>query len=70
MKIFLFKTNITKESDKKIIGQALQQYRGVKKWSIDFETKNKLLRIDGYGVSPEKIIDAILKVGFQCKLLP
>ena len=70
VKIFLFKTNIQKESDKKLIRQALLQYKGIKKWGIDFESKNKVMRIEGYGVTTEKIIEVITKAGFHCKVLP
>ena len=66
MKIFMFKTNI-KESEKKMIGDILSQYRGIKKWKIDFENKNNVLQVDCYGVTEQKIIASIKAAGYDCK---
>ena len=66
MKIFMFRTNC-KVSDKKIIGEILNQYKGIKKWDINLENKNKVLRVEGWGVTAQKIITSIKASGFKCK---
>jgi len=64
MRIFRFKTNIIK-SDLVKIGKLLSQYKGIK-WTIDFESKNNILQVNGYGVSQKEIITSIKAAGFEC----
>jgi len=66
VKIFLFQTNI-RASQKKYVGEILSQFKGVKKWKIDFERPNKPLRVEGYGVTAQKIIAALKQAGFECE---
>lgn len=54
-------------SEKEKIGEILRQYKGVKKWKIDFENKNKPLRVEGYGVTAQKIITSLRGAGFKCE---
>ena len=68
MKIFMFKTNI-KASDKKMIGKILSQYKGIKKWKIDFENRNKVLQVEGWGITAQKIIASIKATGCACEEL-
>jgi UDP-N-acetylmuramate-alanine ligase len=69
MRIFRFKTNIIK-SDQEKIGKFLSQYKGIR-WKInnDTTTKNNVLQVDGYGVTPQEIIKSIKAAGYECQEL-
>ena len=67
MRIFRFKTNIFK-SDLKKVGEILKQYKGIR-WKIDSDSKNNVLQVDGYGVTPKEIITSIKAGGFECQEL-
>ena len=67
MRIFRFKTNIFK-SDTEKIGEILKQYKGIR-WKIDNDSKNNVLQVDGFGVTPQEIIKSIKSVGFECQEL-
>ena len=67
MKILIFKTNIDSKKHKIVIEDVLKQHKGISKWSIDFEDKNNILRIDGYGITAQKIIKTINEAGFKCE---
>jgi copper chaperone CopZ len=66
MKIFVFKTNIFKSDQEKIEG-IFSQYKGIVKWEIDFESKNNVLQVKGYGVTAQKIIASIKEAGYLCE---
>ena len=67
MRIFRFKTNIFK-SDQEKIGKVLIHYKGIR-WKINNESKNNVLQVEGYGVSPHEIIKSIKAAGFECEEL-
>ena len=65
MRIFRFKTNIFK-SDLEKIEEILGQYKGIR-WKIDNDSKNNVLQVDGYGVTPQEIIASIKAAGYECE---
>jgi hypothetical protein len=67
MKIFRFQTNIKKSSEKKVVEKILKQYKGISKWNIDLKDKDKILHIEGYGITAQAIITAIMETGLLCK---
>ena len=67
MKILVFQTNIRKPSDKKVNEEILKQYKGISKWNIDFEDHEKVLCVEGYGITAQAIITSINDAGFLCK---
>ena len=67
MRIFRFKTNIFK-SDQEKIAEILGQYKGMR-WKIDFESKNNILQVNGYGITAQKIIVSIKAAGYECQEL-
>ena len=66
MKIYMFKTNILTPSDKRKVKEALRQYTGIYKWKVDFTHPYKVLQVEGYGVTAQKIIASIREAGFLC----
>ncbi len=67
MKIFVFKTNLQNEYQKKIIAPAINNIKGMRRWSVDFE--NNILRIEGFGLKPQNIEAGIIEAGFECELI-
>jgi hypothetical protein len=67
MRIFRFKTNIFK-SDLEKIGKILSRYKGIR-WKIDNDSKNNVLQVNGYGVTPGEIITSIKAAGYECREL-
>ena len=65
----LFKTNFRNEYQKQMITPVICQIEGVKHWSIDFEDKDKILRIEGLGLNSKSIEQEIINAGFDCKIL-
>ena len=52
-----------------ILMAAAAKTHGIKKWKIDFENRNKVLQVDCYGVTAQKIIASIKAAGYECKEL-
>ncbi|MFD1000976.1 hypothetical protein ACFQ21_16740 [Ohtaekwangia kribbensis] len=65
MDILLFKTNVDKR-DLPVLQMAMNSVAGVKKWTIDLDDCDKVLRITCRHVS-EIYIEVLLKSeGFEC----
>lgn len=65
MDILLFKTNVDKH-DLPVLQTAMSSIAGVKKWTIDLDDCDKVLRITSRHVS-EIYIEVLLKSeGFEC----
>lgn len=67
MKIFVFKTNLKNEYQKEMITPAIKQIQGIKKWNVDFDDKNKALRIEGHGLNAKYIESVVRSAGFECE---
>jgi hypothetical protein len=65
--ILLFKTNIEKKTDRRII--RLLQDAGVGKWNIDCEDCDKVLRIESNTLHHQDIIDLLRTHGYECSEL-
>lgn len=69
MKIVVYKTNLKNEYQKEMITPVIEQIKGITRWSIDFEDKDKVLRIEGHGLKSKQIEADIIKAGFECEIL-
>ncbi|WKZ74563.1 MAG: hypothetical protein QY303_10455 [Vicingaceae bacterium] len=69
MKVIVYKTNIKNEYQKEMIAPVIGKIKGITEWSIDFEDKDKVLRIEGYSLNPKHIEAVIIKAGFECEIL-
>lgn len=69
MKIIVFKTNLRNEYQKEMIAPVILQIKGVTRWSIDFDNKDKVLRIEGHGLMAAQIAAGIIEAGFECETL-
>lgn len=69
MKTFAFKTNVRNDYQVLMVSPVINQIRGIQKWSIDFNDKNKVLKVEGYGLNSSKITEQIIEAGFDCEKL-
>jgi copper chaperone CopZ len=67
MKIFVFKTNLKNEYQKEMITPAIKQIHGITKWNVDFDDKNRALRIEGHGLNSKHIESVVRTAGFECE---
>ncbi|OFY84677.1 MAG: hypothetical protein A3F72_16040 [Bacteroidetes bacterium RIFCSPLOWO2_12_FULL_35_15] len=69
MKIFLFKTDVKNDYQKKMVAPVINQIKGINRWSFDLEDKNKVLRVEGHGLKPQQIEEMISNAGFKCETM-
>lgn len=67
--ILIFKTNIHSENDVVRIAHFLNSDLHVKKWNVDRDDVDRVLRIESDDYNPEYIIHMIRKAGFLCEEL-
>ena len=69
MKIFVFKTNIKNDYQKEMVAPIINQIKGINRWSVNLEDKNRALRIEGHGLKSQQIEEMISKAGFECETM-
>jgi hypothetical protein len=65
----IFKTNVAKLSESKILLQKLSTHFPEHKINFDLNDWDKVLRVQGENISVEKIIQLLNKENYQCKVL-
>ena len=67
--ILIFKTNIRDEYDVEKIALLMTEDPRIKKWNIDLQDIDKVLRIESQQVQEQEIIARIRKAGYYCEEL-
>lgn len=67
MKTLKFKTNIKCSGCIARVTPELDKTPGVKKWSVDILTPDKILSVDYEGNEPDSIISAVEKAGYKAE---
>jgi hypothetical protein len=67
--ILIFKTNIHTENDVGKIAHFLNSDLHVKKWNVDRDDVDRVLRIECDDHNPDYIIHVITNAGFRCEEL-
>ena len=70
MEILVFKTNLQYKKNLKQVVPHLEELEGVIKWNIDFNDKDKVLRIVSKDLSPRLVEDTLKNAGYACEELP
>lgn len=60
-----FKTNINCSSCVRSVTPILDRLANVEKWEVDTEVAEKVLTVEGDGLTPEAVVQAVAKVGFD-----
>lgn len=68
--ILVFKTSIYTQRDIEKIAGVLDQNPYIRRWNVDHEDVDHILRIETTFYNPAKIIELISRAGFFCEELP
>jgi tRNA G26 N,N-dimethylase Trm1 len=68
-RIEVFKTNVMRQKQAKTILNKLKKQFNDFKINFDLSDCDKVLRVQGISISPEKIIDLMKANGYQCEVL-
>ena len=69
MATLTFKTNLNCSSCVRAVTPVLDKLEQVASWKVDTEVDEKVLTVEGEGISPGDIIQAVEKVGFEAAIL-
>lgn len=69
MKILILKTNVRSLEMKEAIAPTLNQIPQIKKWSIDYQDCDGVLRASVAELCIEELIAIIRQTGFECEEL-
>ena len=67
--ILIFKTNIQTENDLNRIAALLNAENRIRKWNVDRQDVDRVLRIESEGADQTKIKEKITYAGFLCEEL-
>ncbi len=65
----VFKTNVQRKGEAKMLLLKLVQLFPEHKINFDLDDCDKILRVQGKNISSEKIIQLIIEENYQCKVL-
>jgi copper chaperone len=64
-----FKTNIKCGGCIATVSHFLNETAGVKLWEVDTVNKDKILTVEGEGISADIVIEKVQKAGFKAELI-
>ncbi len=67
--ILVFKTHIRYKKELKKIAIMIGKHPFIKTWNIDFQDKDKVLRIESTGIAVREVIQLLQEGGFFCEEL-
>jgi hypothetical protein len=65
----VFKTNIKKVGHSRILIQKLREHYPDSHINFDLDDCDKILRVEGEQICPEKIMQVVSSNGYQCEVL-
>jgi hypothetical protein len=69
MDILVFKTNISEEEDVIKVKVRMKDEQRIKRWTVDREDCDKVLRIEADALQPGEIIALVTQAGYACEEL-
>lgn len=71
MNLFIFKTNIKSRRKARMFGAIFRKHPSIYTWSIDFEDRDRVLRIESdKAMQSDAIMHLVTNHGFICEDLP
>jgi hypothetical protein len=67
--VLIFKTDIQDQHDVEKVAALMQDDPRIKRWNIDLQDIDKVLRIESKHVHEQEIIAGIRKAGYRCEEL-
>lgn len=68
-KTLKFKTNINCGSCVKSVSGFLNEVTSIEKWEVDTANPNKILTVEGDGVTEKEILDTVYEAGFDIEVV-
>jgi len=69
LEVLVFKTNIRSEIDLGRAATLLNREHDIRRWSVDQNDIDNILRIEAYELAPDTVIAIIRNAGFCCEEL-
>ena len=64
--ILVFKTDIGCPVDQKQAKTLLDALPDIRRWSLDCEDVDRVLRVESAGLAPERVMETLCAAGFLC----
>ncbi|WP_374163764.1 hypothetical protein [Arcticibacter sp. MXS-1] len=65
-KILVFSTDLSSPSQVGTVHQVLSEVAGIKKWTVDLQDSDRVLRVVSWTVSAQHIERLLQSLGFRC----
>ena len=69
MEVLVFKTNLRYKKQVTAVATCLDKIEGIKKWNVDLQDCDKVLRIEANNLSPQVVEHTLLRAGYFCEEL-
>ena len=69
MQILVFKTNIRYKKHVTMVEPHLNRTKGILRWNVDLDDKDKILRIEAGNLHPQAVEAAVKDAGYFCEEL-
>lgn len=69
MEVFILKTNVLSLTMKEALAAQLDTIPQIKKWSVDYQDCDGVLRASAEGICIQELIQFIKQSGFECEEL-
>jgi hypothetical protein len=69
MELFILKTNVLSLAMKEALALQLNTIPQIKKWSVDYQDCDGVLRASAEGICVHELIQLITQSGFECEEL-
>jgi hypothetical protein len=69
MDILIFKTNLLNPQVVDRIKPHIQNISGIRRWNVDLQDIDKVLRIEAQNVSPRRVEMVLQRAGYYCEEL-
>ncbi len=69
IEILVFKTNVTSKKKVSMVAQLLTSFPSIRNWNFDLQDRDKVLRIEAAGISPDLVETLLITAGFHCEEL-
>lgn len=68
-RVLVFKTNLTSSADLVQIAPLMESDTRIKKWNVDVDDRDKVLRIESGDMETRDVIKMVERAGYQCEEL-
>ncbi|NBB20519.1 hypothetical protein GVN20_14220 [Runella sp. CRIBMP] len=66
LQILVFKTTVKTPQDRATLAPFMATLEQINRWTVDCEDCDCVLRVEAEDISPQEIIELVLRAGFEC----